>query len=99
MSQSESLNITVLIAGRPFSLSVKAREEHLIRKAVKEINDKVNEFQSTYKNRDKQDCLSMALLTYAVDLSKLRIAYAQQGAAEKVDELNELLDHALKHID
>jgi hypothetical protein len=64
---NESMNITVLIGGRPYSLSVKTREEHLIRKTVKEINDKVNEFQLTYSQRDKQDCLSMTLLTYAVD--------------------------------
>ena len=96
---NESVNITVLIAGRPYPLSVKTREEHLIRKAVKELNEKINEFQLTYKQRDKQDCLSMALLTYAVDLAKLRIAYAQQGADEKIDELNELLDNALQHQD
>lgn len=94
----ESVNITVLIAGRPYPLSVKSREEQLIRKTVKEINEKINEFQLTYKQRDKQDCLSMALLTYAVDLAKLRIAFAQQGADEKVDELNELLDNALQDI-
>lgn len=92
---NESMNITVLIGGRPYSLSIKTREEQLIRKAVKEVNEKINQFQLTYKQRDKQDCLSMALLTYAVDLTKLRLAYAQQGAAEKVEELNELLDEAL----
>ncbi len=96
---NESMNITVLIGGRPYSLSIKTREEHLIRKTVKEINDKVNQFQLTYKQRDKQDCISMALLTAAVDLQKLRLAYAQQGAAEKIDELTGLLDEALVHTD
>lgn len=95
----ESMNITVLIGGRPYSLSIKTREEQLIRKTVKEINEKINSFQLTYKQRDKQDCLSMALLTSAVDLAKLRIAYAQQGASDKVDELNNLLDEALQHSD
>jgi len=96
---NESMNITVLIGGRPYSLSIKTREEQLIRKAVKDINDKVNEFQTTYKQRDKQDCLAMTLLTYSVDLAKLRLAYAQQGADEKIDELNELLDEALNRVD
>ena len=96
---NESMNITVLIGGRPYSLSIKTREEQLIRKAVKEVNEKINQFQLTYKQRDKQDCLAMALLTYSVDLSKLRLAYAQQGAAEKVDELNDMLDKALTHTD
>lgn len=96
---SDNMNITVLIAGRPFSLSVKAREEQLIRKTVKEINEKVNQFQLTYKQRDKQDCLSMALLTSAVDLNKLKIAYAQQGATEKVDEIIEVLNNAIQHSD
>jgi len=39
---------------------------------TKEINDKVKQFQTTYKRKDKQDLLAMSLLTFAVDLHKAR---------------------------
>lgn len=95
------ISITVLIAGRPYPLRVKAADEAAIRRIVKEINEKVNRFQLNYTKKDKQDCLSMALLTYAVDLFKLR----QNGRGmsddfdqtmSKIEQLDELLDHLLQ---
>lgn len=64
------ININVMIAGRSYPLRLKAEDETAIRAVVEEVNQKIKEFQYTYKNRDKQDCLSMALLTYAVDSHK-----------------------------
>lgn len=98
MDEPENKHITVLIGGRPYPLKIKAGDEPIIRKIVKEVNDKVNRFQLTYTNKDKQDCLAMAVLTYAVDLFK-----AEQSVTDKVDpsistkltELDELLDELL----
>lgn len=94
-------NITVLIAGRPYPLKVKVGDEDAIRKIVKDVNEKVNRFQLTYNKKDKQDCLSMALLTYAVDLHKSKTG--SDGApsfdpvlSDKINQLDELLDHLLK---
>lgn len=86
-------NITVVIAGRPYPLKVKEDDEAAIRKIVKEINEKVNRFQLTYTNKDKQDCLSMALLTYAVDLYRSKINSAQDASlSTKLANLEKLLD-------
>lgn len=101
MEEKDTTNITVLIAGRPYPLKIKAGDEAAIRKIVKEVNEKVNRFQLNYTKKDKQDCLSMALLTYAVDLHK-----AQQGdssdegenstLSNKVQQLDSLLDSLLQ---
>jgi cell division protein ZapA (FtsZ GTPase activity inhibitor) len=72
MENQESRHITVIIAGRPYPLKVRAEDEATIRQIVGEVNDKVNRFQLAHPNKDKQDCLSMVLLTYAVDLFKIR---------------------------
>lgn len=72
--KSSEININVMIAGRSYPLRLKPEDEANIRAIVEEINQKIKEFQYTYKNRDKQDCLSMALLTYAVDSHKKSLA-------------------------
>jgi len=96
MEGQESCNITVIIAGRPFPLKIKASDEPTIRKIVKEVNEKINRFQLTYKNKDKQDCLSMALLTYAVDLQKAKLnASSSPDLTSKLSQLDELLDQLL----
>ena len=61
------IQITVLIAGRPYLLKVNAADEVLIHQLAQEVNDKVAAFKTAQPAKDAQDCLAMALLTYAVD--------------------------------
>ncbi len=96
VQDKETKNITVLIAGRPYPLKIEASDEPAIRKIVKEVNEKINRFQLTYTNKDKQDCLSMALLTYAVDLHKAKQSSAEGiSLSSKLSNLDALLDKLL----
>jgi len=95
MEGQENKNITVVIAGRPYPLKIKSEDEAAIRRIVKEVNESINRFQLTYTNKDKQDCLSMAVLTYAVDLYKAQQAAAQDAIlSAKLSQLESLLDEA-----
>lgn len=88
-----SKQITVLIAGRPYPLKIKANDEAAIRRIVKEVNEKINKFQLTYPNRDKQDCLAMATLAYAVDLHKAKQQTTQtKELSDKLNQLDVLLE-------
>lgn len=98
MDEQENKHITVLIGGRPYPLKIKAGDEPIIRKIVKEVNDKINRFQLTYTNKDKQDCLSMAVLTYAVDLYKAEQSVTDTvnpTVSSRLSELDQLLDQLL----
>ena len=96
VQDQEPKNITVLIAGRPYPLKINEADEPAIRRIVKEVNEKVNRFQLTYTNKDKQDCLSMALLTYAVDLQKAKQLPANDPSLpNRLSELEALLDKVL----
>lgn len=96
MEENNTKNITVLIAGRPYPLKVKPNDEPTIRKIVKTLNEKVNRFQLSYPNKDKQDCLSMALLTYAVDLHKhQKSTHTDSQISSKLTEIESLLDNLL----
>ncbi len=101
MEGKDTKNITVLIAGRPYPLKVQEGDEEAIRQIVKEVNEKINRFQLTYTKKDKQDCLAMALLTYAVDLHKNRQGNHQEPSfdpilSNKIQQLDQLLDHLLQ---
>ncbi len=111
MDEKELKNITVLIAGRPYPLRVEEADEASIRQIAKEVNEKISNFQLNYNKKDKQDCLSMALLTYAVDLHKWRTGKQQlenqetndtpenpkmDAVSEKIEQLDQLLDTLLK---
>lgn len=96
MEELDSKQLTVTIAGRPYPLKIKVSDEPVIRRIVKEVNEKVNKFQLTYPNREKQDCLAMALLAYAVDLHKAssQPAASSPEISEKLSRIQSLLDEA-----
>ena len=79
-------------------MKIKVSDEPMMRRVVKEINEKVNRFQLTYPNREKQDCLAMALLMYAVDLQKSKNqprGVSSPELSDKLTHLEAILDGAL----
>lgn len=92
MAEQDQISITVLIANRPYPLRINATDEPTIRKIVKEVNDLINKLQVTYSNKDKQDCMAMALLTYAVDLQQAKSSSASHSEfSEQIERIEQLL--------
>jgi cell division protein ZapA len=60
------------IAGTKIPLRVSEDEEAYVKKAIEEINDRIRDYQSEFSQKDIQDCILMALLTYAVDYHKVK---------------------------
>lgn len=93
-------NITVLIGGRPYPLKIKEGDEPIIRRIVKEVNDKITLFQNTYPRKDRQDHLSMVLLTYAVDAHKAQATSTpapniDRQLSDQLSQIDALLSNAL----
>lgn len=99
MEGNDVKQLTIVIAGRPYPLKVQKADEPTIRRIVKEINDKVNDFQLTYVNKDKQDCLAMAILTYAVELNQQKqsaLASNDDQVAMRLEQLDKSLSKLLE---
>lgn len=90
----ELININLVIADRPYPLKIKPSEEELVRKAAKELNNKVKEYQKVYAAKDKQDYLAMTALMYAVDSlgNKSKTTIEDNNFDDKLNELNQLLE-------
>lgn len=102
LTMDGTTNITVLIAGRPYPLKIKEGDEPIIRRIVKEVNDKIALFQNTYPRKDRQDWLAMTLLTYAVDVFKAQSqstpapeATDNTAITERLAQIDTLLDASL----
>lgn len=93
------LSISVVVVGRPFKLRVKPAEEEIVRQAVKEINDKVSDYQQQFPSKDKQDFLSMILLQEKVDAFRKEGTLTQsQEWSEKMDELDAILTQKISEL-
>ncbi len=97
MSEQEERNIDLMIAGRSYSLRIKRKDELNIRKIADEINEKVKNLSLTYTRKDKQDCLCIALLTYAVENYKLKNQRSQDDPEQeaRIEALTSLVDACL----
>lgn len=61
----DQLSIKVSIAGRSYPLTIERSEEEAIRKAVKSINERVNDYEKNYNIKDRQDLLAMSSIFFA----------------------------------
>lgn len=66
MSPDKQISIT--IGGKSYPIIIKEEEETLIRKAEKEIQTSILDFQKAYAGLSIQDGMAMALITKGVEL-------------------------------
>ena len=64
----DKLSIKINIANRVYPMKIDRDSEEYIRKAVKQIEERLKFFESNYAIKDKQDLLAMCLIEYASKL-------------------------------
>ena len=89
--------IKLNIGNRVYPLSVDTNQEEILRKAAKQINQMINDYESKYAVRDKQDSLAMCALqilsqskTFSNDDDKQVFEIG-----EKINKIKELIDSRL----
>ncbi len=88
------LKINIVIAGRPYPLSVNTtQEEEGMRKAALAINQLISKYEQNYAVSDKQDVLAMCALQFAskLEIKALENDTTDTKALEKLNELTKLI--------
>lgn len=62
----DKLVIKLMIGNQIYPISVKREQEEIFRKAAKDINEKLQRYQTTYPNQGYEKYMSIALLDFAV---------------------------------
>ncbi len=94
---SEKLKIKVTIADRVYPMTVLPEQEEGLRKAAKQIEAMIKQFEQNYAVRDKQDVLAMCALQFAAQTEQKTINNESHVllAEEKLRKLNDLLQKQL----
>ena len=66
----ELLPINVVIGDRTYRIKIEPRDEEVVRKTLKLINDKVIEYKTQFAGRDMQDYIAMVVLWYATQATE-----------------------------
>ncbi len=94
---SEQLKIKLSIANRVYPLTISPSQEEGLRKAAKEIESMITQFEQNYSVRDKQDVLAMCALQFAsrVEQKSIDKEYVNEDVHNRLSGLNDLLQ---KHL-
>ncbi len=88
--------VNIVIADRSYRLKIDPKDEEVVRKTIKIINEKIVEFKTIFSGKDLQDYVAMVLLWFATEQQKPVIddTTTVESQAE-LKKINELLDKAL----
>jgi cell division protein ZapA (FtsZ GTPase activity inhibitor) len=88
---------TVVIGDRSYRIKLNPKDEEVVRRTVKVINDKTIEYKTQFAGKDMQDYIAMVLIWLATEQqSKTGSADMEQGAlTEKLSAIERLLDSQL----
>lgn len=94
----KSLRIKLSIADRIYPMMVEPHQEEGFRKAAKEINEMIQNFQLNYELKDKRDALAMCAIVLAARIEQAKINENNQDSTikEKLEDICSLMDSVLK---
>lgn len=93
----DTLKIKLTIADRVYPLTIDATQEEGLRKAAKNIESLIKQFEQNYAVRDKQDVLAMCALQFASKLEQRGIDKENTAAQieARLNALNQRLQQQL----
>ena len=59
--------ITIVIVDRTYRIRIDPKDEEVVRKTVKTINDKIIDYKTQFAGKDIQDYLAMVLVWFATE--------------------------------
>jgi hypothetical protein len=92
---SELIPINIVIGDRTYRIKSLAKDEEVIRKTLKTINDKIVEFKTQFSGKDMQDYIAMVLIWYATEASADTNPALEKEMTDALIKLEEQLDKAL----
>ncbi|HTL08813.1 MAG TPA: cell division protein ZapA [Chitinophagaceae bacterium] len=90
----ELIAINLLLGDRTYRVRVEPKDEEVVRKTIKLINDKIIEFKTQFAGKDMQDYIGMVVLWYATQQSGNSLP-AVNEITEKLEKLELQLDREL----
>lgn len=91
--ENELIPINILIGDRSYRIKILPFDEELVRKTLKDINDKILEFRTQFAGKDMQDYISMVLIWYATQPQSVNSDTSQgKVLSETLEKITRQLD-------
>jgi len=89
---AELIPINILIGDRSYRIKTDPKDEEVIRRTLKTINDKIIEFKTQFAGKDMQDYIAMVLIWYATQATQAGNPDAEKEMKDVLLKIEEQLD-------
>ena len=93
--KEELIPTNLLIGDRNYRVRLNPKDEEVVRKTVKTINDKLIEYKTQFAGKDMQDYIAMVLIWYATQTSSENSPALETELLSALTRMEEQLDKAL----
>ena len=83
---------SVVIGDRSYRIKLNPKDEEVVRRTVKLINDKTIEYKTQFAGKDMQDYISMVLLWFVTE--QQQGSFAISAISQELEGLEQLLEKA-----
>lgn len=88
--------ISIVVGDRTYRIKIQPKDEEVVRRTIKAINDKIVEFKTLFAGKDMQDYVAMVLVWFATEQNaNLTNEMIKENLADKLTTLEKLLDKQL----
>lgn len=88
--------ISIVIGDRTYRIKIQPKDEEVVRRTIKAINDKIVEFKTLFAGKDMQDYVAMVLVWFATEQNANQTnEMVKENLADKLTALEKLLDKQL----
>lgn len=85
--------ISALIGDRTYRIKIEPRDEEMVRRTLKTINEKIVEFKTEFAGKDMQDYIAMVMIWLATEMQSAPSSYlVQEEVKERLDQIERMLD-------
>jgi len=93
---NELIPVSIVIGDRSYRIRILPKDEEIVRKTVKTINDKIIEFKTEFAGKDMQDYISMVLIWFATEEDlNASSGLEKEGLLNKLNSIEKMLDSQL----
>ena len=96
----ELIPLNLVIGDRSYRIRIQPKDEEVVRKTAKTINDKIVEFKTMFAGKDMQDYVAMVLVWFATEQNAaITNVMNMDHVSGRLQSLENLIDAAMDHRD
>jgi hypothetical protein len=89
--------LNLMIADRTYRVKINPKDEEVVRRTAKTINDKLVEFKTAFAGKDMQDYIAMVLVWFATEQNAtISNEVNLDNVSSRLNTLEKMIDGALE---